>query len=185
MTSTDGSKSVLLGKRKYLVCSDTDNSETNGGSVRKMLDSTDLWVSGKMYELRRRLHRQGYLYIRRLISPAAVKKAQETLFCHLDNLSAIKPETPLSFGLVNPEAKNITHQCVLDSSMELASQVSVKRVTEASELRVFFRELFSRMASVFDYKWINASKSNGINEVFFMFFFKFLLSLFFLSFSNV
>ena len=113
----------------------------------ELRDSNDLL--GEVAALQARMQEDGYLLLRGLIDPAAVKQARATILAHMQEREALVPGMPVLEGVMRAGKsvgmmgrKGITHE------------PAVRAVLENEALFDFYARYFGEPAMTFNYKWL-------------------------------
>jgi hypothetical protein len=119
--------------------------------IGRMRDSTKLLRQNDFVALRTRLHQDGYLLIRGLLSRSAVVCAREACTAFLAAEGLLRTDAPLDDAAIRAGGSGVLLAKYQDT---LVSLPQIRSVLESP--RPFFDSLFGEPSDTFPYKWLRA-----------------------------
>ena len=102
--------------------------------------------------LRKRMHEDGYLWLRQLLPRAAVLEARRVLLEQMAARKLLTPGEPVMEGVMPPGGRGMP----MSGNRGLAHHSAVLAVVEHAALYRFFEAWFGKPALTFHFKWLRA-----------------------------
>ncbi|MCL4505299.1 MAG: phytanoyl-CoA dioxygenase family protein [Chloroflexi bacterium] len=122
--------------------------ELGGRFLGELRDANALL--GDMQALRLRMQEDGYLLLRKLHDPAAIKAARRVILQNLNQNGQIDRNRSLDDAMIAPNARG----SFLGGAKAVTHAGEFLSVVEAPQLMHFFSDFFGPPALTYDYKWL-------------------------------